>query len=149
MDTSSFGVALILTGVRKLQDIPYLRANPSVVIPVAKLPEIIRNDVPEAFHLYQNYPNPFNPITTIEFTLPQDGIVNLKLYNLLGQEVLTVISSEIYEAGMFDVEIDASNLASGVYFYRLVVSGINPDADPDEPTGGKTFSETKRMILLK
>ena len=75
-------------------------------------------NVPPSFELQQNYPNPFNPITTIEFDLPKSSDVTLKVYNILGEEVATLVSDKLY-AGSYLYEWDASKLASGVYLYRL------------------------------
>lgn len=89
--------------------------------------------VPSNFSLSQNYPNPFNPSTTIEFTLPKPGWVSLKVYDLLGRKVATLISKEL-KKGNYKYNWDASNLASGVYFYRIERDGIN---------------RTKKLLLLK
>lgn len=88
---------------------------------------------PDNFSLLQNFPNPFNPATTISFTVPQDGIVTLKIYNMMGEEVGTLMNN-FQPAGGYDVTFDASRLASGVYFYTLT-------------TGN--FTATKKMMLLK
>ncbi len=88
---------------------------------------------PFGFSLEQNYPNPFNPSTTIEFSIPQNGFITLKVFNVLGREVATLVNEQV-EAGKHKVEFDASNLNSGVYFYK-VESG--------------SFADTKKMILLK
>jgi hypothetical protein len=88
---------------------------------------------PFSFSLEQNYPNPFNPSTTIEFSIPQNGFITLKVFNVLGREVATLVNGQV-EAGKHKVEFDASNLNSGVYFYK-VESG--------------SFADTKKMILLK
>ena len=85
------------------------------------------------FKLNQNYPNPFNPSTNIEYSLPVSGNVSLVVYDNLGKEVARLVN-ENKVAGNYNVEFDASNLPSGIYFYKL--------------TSGK-FSETKKMILLK
>jgi hypothetical protein len=102
--------------------------------------------VPEIFTLYQNYPNPFNPTTTIEFYLPAQSFVTLKVYNMLGQEVATIVDREDMEDGYQELNFDAGNLSSGVYFYRLVAEGI-----PDEESGiaGQTFTSIKKMVLIK
>ena len=85
------------------------------------------------FMLNQNYPNPFNPSTNINFTLPNSEFVTLKIYDILGEEVTTLINEEMI-AGNYTKIWDAKNLSSGVYFYKL--------------TAGK-FSETKKMILVR
>jgi hypothetical protein len=105
------------------------------------------NDVPTEFNLYQNYPNPFNASTVISYTLPNSGIVQLKLFNLLGQEIITLINEE-KSAGKYQIDFDASSLPSGVYFYRLQIypafGGVG-----DLPVGESGFVETKKMLLLK
>lgn len=81
----------------------------------------VRNQeqLPTFYSLWQNYPNPFNPSTTIHFELPKESHVTLKVYNMLGQEVLTVIDGQKI-AGAYNLKIDGKYLASGVFFYRLV-----------------------------
>jgi len=74
--------------------------------------------LPTSFGLSQNYPNPFNPLTIIEFALPRAGRVKLEVFNILGQNVLTLINSRLL-AGNHQVEFDATNFPSGIYFYRL------------------------------
>jgi hypothetical protein len=86
-----------------------------------------------SFKLNQNYPNPFNPQTTISFTVPEDSKVNLVIYDLLGKEVATLVNDNL-TAGMYDVEFNAENLASGIYFYRL--------------SAGKN-NETRKLQLIK
>lgn len=88
---------------------------------------------PTRFELMQNYPNPFNPQTNIDFTLAQTGYVTLKIYNLMGQEVMTLIDG-VETAGEHNVMFDASSLSSGTYFYSMK-SG--------------DFTETKSMVLVK
>ncbi|HED38767.1 MAG TPA: T9SS type A sorting domain-containing protein, partial [Ignavibacteria bacterium] len=90
-------------------------------------------NIPEAFSLKQNYPNPFNPTTTISYKLPKQSFVSLKVYDMLGRE-LAVLVNEEKPMGNYKVNFNASNLSSGIYFYRL--------------TAG-SFVETKRMVLLK
>jgi hypothetical protein len=89
--------------------------------------------VPQSISLEQNYPNPFNPTTTIRFTLPARDFVSLRVYNLLGEEVATLIASEM-PAGTYQTTFDARNLASGMYLYRLATNG---------------FAQTQKMLLLK
>ncbi|MCX7877373.1 MAG: S8 family peptidase [Ignavibacteria bacterium] len=89
--------------------------------------------IPKFFRLYQNYPNPFNPSTIISFDLPQDSYVKLKVYNLLGQEIVSLIDGNL-KAGVHSKVFNASNLAGGIYFYKL--------------TAGD-FSATGKMSLIK
>lgn len=79
--------------------------------------------LPEEFTLMQNYPNPFNPITMIEYKIPMDTWVELKVYDILGREVKTMVD-KFQAAGKYFVEFDASDLSSGVYFYKLVAQGF-------------------------
>ncbi len=76
------------------------------------------NFIPSEYHLSQNYPNPFNPTTSIEFSIPTKSHVSLKIYNLLGEEVKSLVTGE-RNAGKYKLKFNASNLASGVYIYRL------------------------------
>ena len=91
------------------------------------------NEVPEKFYLYQNYPNPFNPVTNIRFDMPKQGLVKLKVYDVSGREVSTLVNSNL-SAGSYNYDFDASNLSSGVYFYKLET--------PD-------FTSIRKMILVK
>jgi len=91
------------------------------------------NFVPKSYEMGQNYPNPFNSTTTIPYTIPQETNVVLKVYDVFGREIATVVN-ERRSAGTYRVQFDASHLPSGVYFYRLTAGG---------------FSETKKMVLLK
>jgi hypothetical protein len=93
----------------------------------------ISTNVPDKFSLGQNYPNPFNPTTNIEFQIPKSGLVNLTIYDALGRKVETLVNQNLC-AGTYKADLDASNLVSGIYFYRLSAGD---------------FSETKKMILLK
>lgn len=93
----------------------------------------VTQEFPENFRLHQNYPNPFNPSTTISFELPKKGMVKLSVYNLLGQEVSNLVSSNL-NAGIYQYEWNASNHPSGIYYYRFEA---------------ENFSETKKMILIK
>jgi hypothetical protein len=91
------------------------------------------NDSPSKFTLSQNYPNPCNPTTAISFSLPSRSMVSLKVFDILGREVSTIVSEEL-QAGSYTRQWNASAFASGVYFYRLQAG---------------TYSETKRLLLLK
>ena len=93
----------------------------------------ISSNVPERYTLSQNYPNPFNPSTVINFSLPVKGFVTLKVYDVLGQEVATLVNN-VLTVGEYAYEFDASRLSSGIYFYTLK---------------GENFVETKKMMLVK
>jgi len=93
----------------------------------------LSGDVPLQFSLKQNYPNPFNPKTNIEFRITNFGLVKLKVYDVLGKEIATVVSEEL-QPGAYSIPWDASALPSGTYFYRLQAG---------------SFVQTKRAVLLK
>lgn len=91
------------------------------------------NEVPSSFDLKQNFPNPFNPTTNINFSLPKSGFVTLKVYDMIGKEVATLVN-EVKTAGNYIVGFNAANLPSGAYFYRLE---------------SNSFVDTKKMMLIK
>jgi hypothetical protein len=91
------------------------------------------NEVVTSYELFANYPNPFNPTTTIRYQLPQAGKASLKIFDILGREVQTLVD-EVQISGSYSVNFNASSLASGVYFYRLQ-SG--------------NFVSTKKMLMVK
>ena len=97
--------------------------------------------VPDKFKLSQNYPNPFNPSTTIQFGLPNASYVKLKIFNILGQEVATLIN-ENRDAGQHSVQWNAHGLASGVYFYRLSAHQMDAKQTTD-------FVQIKKLLLIK
>jgi hypothetical protein len=101
--------------------------------------EGVGEELPKVFALYQNYPNPFNPATRIRFDVPQQASVTLKVYNLLGVEVATILDGATLGAGVKSFELDGSRLASGVYFYRVEA----------KDAGGNVFTDAKRMLLVK
>ncbi|MBI3193797.1 MAG: carboxypeptidase regulatory-like domain-containing protein [Ignavibacteriae bacterium] len=94
---------------------------------------------PQEFSLHQNYPNPFNPTTNFGFRIANFGLVTLKVYNLLGQEITTLMNNVGMEAGEYSVPFDASYLTSGIYFYRVTV----------QETSGQEFSAMKKMTLIR
>ncbi|MBI1931718.1 MAG: T9SS type A sorting domain-containing protein [Ignavibacteriales bacterium] len=94
----------------------------------------VENVIPSKFFVDQNYPNPFNPTTTIKFGLPEQAVVDLKIYDILGREVATIINNKTLKAGSFEYSFDASKLASGTYIYRLT---------------SNNNVVTKKMLLLK
>jgi photosystem II stability/assembly factor-like uncharacterized protein len=95
--------------------------------------EDFNNIVPTNFNLYQNYPNPFNPTTKIKYSVPQTSQVQIKVYDVLGNEIETLVSEE-KSAGTYELIWYAVNLPSGIYFYQLIAG---------------SFVQTKKMILLK
>jgi hypothetical protein len=93
----------------------------------------INKNIPQEFDLFQNYPNPFNPFTNIKYDLPKDVFVNVKIYDILGREIKTLVS-EFKNAGSYMVSFNGSELASGIYFYRIEAGG---------------FVQVKKMVLIK
>jgi hypothetical protein len=114
----------------------------SVARPDTEAPAVISKDgavvdlnpaLPTEFNLAQNHPNPFNPMTRVTFSLPQASHVRLVIYNILGQPIATLVNGN-REAGYHTVIWNASDAASGIYFYRIEADG---------------FADTKKMVLLK
>jgi hypothetical protein len=93
-----------------------------------------KNFIPAKFSLDQNYPNPFNPSTKIKYDLPENSFVSLKVYNIIGKEVASLVNS-VVPAGSHEVVFDATGLNSGIYFYTLKT--------------GNNFVQTRKMILMK
>jgi hypothetical protein len=91
------------------------------------------NNIPSVYKLEQNYPNPFNPSTTINFSIPREGFVNMVVYDNLGREVQALVSENM-QPGNYSVTVNGSNLSSGVYYYKLIADN---------------FSTTKKMLLVK
>ncbi len=94
---------------------------------------IINKNTPDKYLLDQNYPNPFNPTTKIEFQIVKSGFVSLKVFNVLGNEVATLVNGK-KQSGTYDVNFDGSNYPSGIYFYRFESNG---------------YVDVKKMVLLK
>jgi len=90
-------------------------------------------NTPGTYELYQNYPNPFNPVTKINFDIPKSGFVTLKVYDMLGKEVQTLVSRDL-TTGSYSVDFDASKLTSGAYFYKLITD---------------RYVGVKKMVLIK
>ncbi|MCB0726386.1 MAG: T9SS type A sorting domain-containing protein [Ignavibacteriae bacterium] len=105
------------------------KENPEVYIGINQISSV----VPEKFELRQNYPNPFNPVTNLEFGISELGLVSLKVYDVMGREVVTLIN-EIKEPGYYRVKFNAANLSSGVYYYKM--------------TAGD-FVAVKKLVVLK
>lgn len=93
----------------------------------------ITSEIPKVFRLNQNYPNPFNPITKIEFDIPKVSYVEIKLYDLTGKEIVNFVNGQ-YNPGTYLIELNASNLPSGVYFYSMIAGN---------------YKEVRKMIILK
>ncbi|MGQ9644681.1 MAG: LamG-like jellyroll fold domain-containing protein, partial [Ignavibacterium sp.] len=102
--------------------------------------------LPTEFALIQNYPNPFNPATTISWQSPISGWQTLKVYDVLGNEVATLVD-EFKPAGKFEVEFASDNLSSGIYYYQLKIVGNS--IEPSDGKSEKGFTETKKMIIIK
>lgn len=94
--------------------------------------------IPKYYELSQNYPNPFNPSTKIKFALPEISNVIVKVFNIVGQEVAILVNGEL-ESGLHEINFNASNLPTGVYFYTIEAKGAE----------GENFTETKKMMLIK
>jgi hypothetical protein len=109
-------------------------------IPVSVKDDETKNGIPTEFTLTQNYPNPFNPSTTISYSVPEIAFVTIKVYDVLGNEIATLVNEENH-IGNYELEFNGSNLPSGIYFYRLQAV----------PTGRQagSFVETKKMVLMK
>jgi hypothetical protein len=115
---------------------PVIRADAIKIALIEELTNIDEKEnssVPTEFKLFQNFPNPFNNSTSIKYAIPKGGLVSIKLYNIIGEEVATIVN-EIKSAGNYQTNFNAANLTSGIYFYKINAEG---------------FSEAKKMILLK
>ena len=93
----------------------------------------ISQKIPVSYNLYQNYPNPFNPVTTIKFDLPKSSTVQLKIYDLLGKEVIKLVDDKL-NPGTYNIVWNAINYSSGVYFYKLIAGD---------------YTVTKKLVLIK
>ena len=92
-----------------------------------------RHQIPSTFVMHQNYPNPFNPSTKIKFALPKSEFTKIEVFNTLGKNIKTLLNRHI-KAGHHEVEFNAQNLSSGIYYYRIEAS---------------EFQDVKKMILIK
>lgn len=146
IDTISFGGGLVLTGVRQLSQVPFLRFSTSVAPRAFSSEPPPDAFVPFQFTLNQNYPNPFNPTTTLSFVLSQPSFVTLRVYNILGQEVATLLNRDQMDLGPQEIQFNASSLSSGVYFYRIEAEGL---AGEETGVSGQTYVAVKKMVLLK
>jgi photosystem II stability/assembly factor-like uncharacterized protein len=108
------------------------RAEYAIATPVTELPDNTKV-VPDNYYLAQNYPNPFNPATTIKYAIKQTGFVTIKVFDMLGREIVTLIN-EVKSPGNYETEFNAVNLPSGIYLYKIQAG---------------YFVQTKKMILIK
>jgi hypothetical protein len=136
---------VVVTGVNPVDSVTFLQA---AIAPLAEPLAFEKNSIlqpADGYALRQNYPNPFNPTTTIGFDLPQDAIVTLRIYNILGQEVANLLDREPMSAGAEQMQFSAQNLPTGVYFYRIVAEGVDDDGN----TTGSMFQKVMKMMLVK
>ncbi len=136
---------LTIKSSRSLGDVAFLLSSPQIEFELpaftADASAGIEEDIPAKYMLQQNYPNPFNPYTTISFEVPEAAFVTLKVFNVLGQEVATILDHIAVDQGSQQVVFDGSTLSSGVYFYKLYAENL---------TDGISFStKTQKMVLLK
>jgi hypothetical protein len=139
-DTLSVDVSGKTVGFATIVVKAFVTSNPSgaivdtfrvQLVPFIGISQI--NEIVQDYNLKQNYPNPFNPVTNIKFDIPKISNVILKIFDITGKEISTLINEKL-EAGTYETQWNASEYSSGAYFYRLET---------------KDFSETKRMILFK
>ena len=102
--------------------------------------EMISGYIPVQYNLYQNFPNPFNPTTTINFDLPFQSDVTIRIYNILGQLVKTIIDNEVLNAGKYRYEFDANNYSSGIYIYTINARSV---------VSKDSYYQIRKMILLR
>ncbi|MCX6122592.1 MAG: T9SS type A sorting domain-containing protein [Ignavibacteriales bacterium] len=148
VDDANIGVAWIDTSTG-YDEIFYRK----FAIPAPATVGVLENErsTPDQFALNQNFPNPFNPTTVISYQLPEASHVAIKVFDMLGREVATLVDG-VKSAGQHTVELNASKLRSGIYFYRLsVVPSARRDLVPTEGRNGQagSFMETKKLVLLK
>ncbi len=129
-----------LSGVKQLGDVNYLSMPVLATNMFSAYGQSSDANVAETYSLKQNYPNPFNPTTTLSFVIGNSSLVTLKVYDVLGREVATLLNQVTMEQGDYQSTFDGSMLASGMYFYKL--SGTNL-------SNGSTFSDVKKMLLVK
>jgi hypothetical protein len=128
IDSTSYPGYLTMNVIIKSNGYPYWQQD-NILVGI----EAGQQNMPRQFVVYQNYPNPFNPSTNIEFSIPEAGYVTLKIYNILGEEISTLLSASLL-SGSYKYIWDANNLASGIYLYRLEAGN---------------YATTKKMILIR
>ncbi|MBS1518798.1 MAG: T9SS type A sorting domain-containing protein [Bacteroidetes bacterium] len=130
LDTADFKtISIIKKGSNNLSSVAELKNCVNFVISVNN----ISSETPGDFKLYQNYPNPFNPSTMIRFDLVNKNFVTLKIFDVLGREIKTLVNSN-YAAGTYEVDFNAAGLPSGIYYYTLKAGG---------------FSDSKKLMLIR
>lgn len=146
-DTQEICIAIFMAlGIDNINSITELRNLAGYVQEFydSELIEILNTKetiAPIGYQLFQNYPNPFNAKTIIKYEVPENSIVDIRIYDILGREVKTLVNNEQKVRWKYQVEFDGGAFASGVYFYRI-------KADPSS-SSGQAFIETKKMVLLK
>ena len=128
LSTSSYTYKVTVTDVMGFES--DFSNEAGVVVSVLKGSE----NIISGYVLQQNYPNPFNPLTTINYQLPKNSYISIKVYNVTGEEVKTLLNY-FQHAGIYSISFDATGLSSGIYFYKLRADG--------------NLIETKKMLLLK
>jgi hypothetical protein len=141
MISSQTGASILLNGIEAASGtegaISVLESGANVSL---KIGASTGSALPKDFSLEQNYPNPFNPSTVIKYTLPTDARVVLKIYNLVGEAIGTLVNGA-QSAGSKSVEWNSGNYPSGIYFYRIEITGADSPA--------KTFTQGRKMLLIK
>lgn len=134
-DSVSFYQGVMFYAFNNWKLIPRANSDFGIVYPVGitNLSEVV-----SGYQMFQNYPNPFNPSTTIKFSIPSNGFVSLQIFDMLGREVKTLVNNKM-TTGFYSYDFNASELSSGIYFYRIQVSGDK----------GVQYVNTKRMVLVK
>lgn len=122
----------------------YYKRNPTGN-PIGITP--ISTKIPKSYSLSQNYPNPFNPVTKIRFSLPQSGNARLTVYDALGKEIKLLVNENL-QAGIYEADFDASNIPSGVYYYRMEVNTPR-SVKSEHPSQEGNYIETRKMVVVK
>ncbi len=146
MDTISYITQFKVKGTRALSEVSYLRI-PVNIEPLIRAQQdafAVYAELPREFLLSQNYPNPFNPVTMIDISLPMESEVTVTVYNVLGQEVVTLLEKQVLDPGTHQVEFYADGLATGIYFYKMVARPMDEGEE-----SGSVFVDTKKMMYVK
>jgi len=151
-DTISFSPKTRLPGVLPVASVDFLHITPGIVPESFVAADVVNTDIPLVYALHQNYPNPFNPTTIIRFDLPEQSVVTLRVFNVLGQQVATPIDQQVMEDGVHEIEFDGQSLSSGVYFYQIFAAVL---LDEDNEAAGRVsvsapqFTSIKKMLLMR